>query len=98
MAAGAYKAAGDSAKSTELLVTLLSTDPTNVKLQLDVINEIAATRNFPAARKIIREALEANPGDPDLIRLHFQIHVATKDWKEAVLAGEELTRPDASAT
>ena len=98
MAAGAYKAAGDSAKSTELLVTLLSTDPTNVKLQLDVINEIAATRNFPAARKIIREALEANPGDPDLIRLHFQILVATEDWKEAVLAGEELIRTDTSAT
>ena len=98
MAAGAYKAKGDSAKSTELLVVLLSTDPTNVKLQLDVANEIAATRNFEAARKIIRDALIANPGDPDLIKLNFQILVATEDWKEAAQAGEELMRTDTSAT
>jgi tetratricopeptide (TPR) repeat protein len=98
LAAGAYKAKGDSAKATTLLVRLLSTDPTNVALQLSVANDIAASRNFEEARKIIKEALEANPGDPDLIRLHFQILVATEDWKEAAAAGEELIKTDTSAT
>jgi tetratricopeptide (TPR) repeat protein len=98
LAAGAHKAKGDSAKATELLVRLLSTDPTNVNLQISVANDIAASRNFDAARKIIKEALEANPGDPDLIRLNFQIMVATEDWKEAAKAGEELIRTDTSAT
>jgi tetratricopeptide (TPR) repeat protein len=98
LAAGAYKAKGDSAKATELLVTLLSTDPTNVNLQLSVANDIAASKQFDIARKIIREALEANPGDPDLIRLHFQILVATEDWKEAAAAGEQLIKSDTSAT
>jgi tetratricopeptide (TPR) repeat protein len=98
LAAGAYKAKGDSAKSTELLVTLLSTDPTNVTLQLSVANDIANTRQFDKARKIIRDALEANPGDPDLIKLNFQILVATEDWKEATQAGEDLIKSDTSAT
>ncbi len=98
MAAGAYKAKGDSAKSTELLVTLLSTDPTNVNLQLSVINDIAASKQFDMARKIIKEALETSPGDADLIRLNFSILVATENWKEAAAAGEELIRTDTSAT
>ena len=98
MAAGAYKAMGDSTKSTSLLVTLLSTDPTNVKLQTDVVNELAITKNFAEARKIIDQAVADNPGDPDLIRLRFQILWATEDWKEATAAGEELIKTDTSAT
>jgi tetratricopeptide (TPR) repeat protein len=98
MAAGAYKAMGNNDKSTELLVTLLSTDPSNVTLQTSVVNELAASRNFGPARKIIDQAVTDNPGDPELIRLRFQILVATEEWKEATQAGEDLIRTDTSAT
>jgi tetratricopeptide (TPR) repeat protein len=98
MASGAYETKGDAKRSTELLVTLLSTDPTNVTLQTSVVNKLAASREFADARRIIDEAVEANPGDPDLIRLRFRILTATEDWKEAIGAGEALIRTDTSAT
>ncbi len=98
LAAGAYKAMGNNERSTELLTTLLSTDPTNVTLQTNVVNELAASRNFGPARRIIDEAVESNPGDPDLIRLRFRILTATEDWKQAIASGEELIRTDTSAT
>ena len=98
MAAGAYKALGNTERSTELLTTLLSTDPTNVTLQTSVVNELAASRNFGPARRIIDEAVAANPGDADLIRLQFRILTATENWKEAIAAGEALIATDTSAT
>ena len=98
MAAGAYKTMGDADKSIELLTKLLSTDPTNVNLQTSVVNELAQSRRFGAARRIIDEAVAANPGDPDLIRLQFRILTATENWKEAITAGESLIATDTSAT
>ena len=98
MASGAYEEKGDAKKSTELLVTLLSTDPTNVTLQTSVVNKLAASREFADARRIIDAAVAANPGDPDLIRLRFRILTATEDWKEAIGAGEALIATDTSAT
>jgi len=98
MASGAYETMGDADKSTELLVTLLSTDPTNVTLQTSVVNKLAASRKFASARRIIDKAVEDNPADADLIRLRFRILTATEDWKEAIGAGEALIRTDTSAT
>jgi tetratricopeptide (TPR) repeat protein len=98
MAAGAYKTMGDNARSTELLVKLLSTDPTNVTLQTAVVEALAASRNFARARQIIDDAVAAQPGDPDLIRLQFRILTATENWKDAIASGENLIRTDTSAT
>ncbi len=98
MASGAYKAMGNADKGTELLVTLLSTDPTNVTLQTSVVEDLANSRNFAAARRIIDKAVEDNPADADLIRLRFRILSATNSWKEAIGAGEALIRTDTSAT
>ena len=98
MAAGAYKTVGNQEKATETLMTLLATDPSNVTLQTNVVNDLAASRNFGPARKIIDAAVDSNPGDPELIRLRFQILVATEEWKEAAAAGEDLIRTDTSAT
>ena len=98
MASGAYKDKGDLAQSTELLVKLLSTDPANVTLQTAVVEALAASKNFARARQIIDDAVEANPGDADLIRLQFRILTATENWKDAIASGENLIRTDTSAT
>jgi tetratricopeptide (TPR) repeat protein len=97
-AANAYKGKADTIAYVNHLVTVLATEPTNVVLASTVVNELAAMKKFGDARKIIDDAVAANPGDPDLIRLRFRILTATEEWKEAILAGEELMRTDTSAT
>ena len=97
-AANAYKGKADTIAYVNHLVMVLATEPTNVTLATTVVNELASMQKFGDARKIIDDAVAANPGDPDLIRLRFRILTATNEWKEAILAGEELMRTDTSAT
>ena len=82
----------DSAITT--LTTLLSTDPTNARLQKDVIDAITAYGNPRIARPIVEQAVANNPGDPDLMRLRWLILLAVRDFKEAFDAGEDLVRLD----
>ncbi len=71
----------DSAVVT--LTTLLATDPTNPRLQQDVVRELAAVANPRVARPVIDEAVKLNPGEPDLLRLRWLILLSVRDYKEA---------------
>ncbi|MEQ1691005.1 MAG: hypothetical protein ABMA00_06960 [Gemmatimonas sp.] len=84
----------DSAVVT--LTALLATDPTNPRLQKDVVEAIAATANPKVARPVIDEAVAMNPGEPDLLRLRWLILLAVRDYKEAYAQGEELVKLDTS--
>lgn len=97
LASQIYKDKGDNDKYISTLLTLLSADPGNVRLQTQVANELAASRHPEQGVQIIRPALEANPGDPDLLKTMWLIALAAKDWKTATTSGEELVKIDTAA-
>lgn len=85
---------GDSAVVT--LTRLLATDPKNPRLQKDVVEALAVLANPKVAKPVIDEAVQANPGDPELLRLRWLILLSTRDFKEAFAQGEELVKLDTS--
>jgi tetratricopeptide (TPR) repeat protein len=85
---------GDSAVVT--LTQLLSTDPKNPRLQKDVVDALASLASPKVAKPVIDQAVQDNPGDPDLLKLRWLILLATKDFKEAFAQGEELVKLDTS--
>ncbi len=95
-AAQAYKDKGDEDKSTELLVQLLATDPSNTRLVDDVVNALAASGKSAIAKPIIAQAIKDNPGDVRLMRLGFLIYLASGDVKSGTELGEEMVKIDTS--
>jgi tetratricopeptide (TPR) repeat protein len=95
-AAQAYKDKGDEDKSTELLVQLLATDPSNTRLVDDVVNALAASGKSAMAKPIISQAIKDNPGDVRLMRLGFLIYLASGDVKSGTELGEEMVKIDSS--
>ncbi len=95
-AAQAYKDKGDEDKSTELLVQLLATDPSNTRLVDDVVNALAASGKSAMAKPIIAQAIKDNPGDVRLMRLGFLIYLASGDSKGGTELGEEMVKIDSS--
>lgn len=84
----------DSAVVT--LTRLLATDPTNPRLQQDVVLQLAAVANPRVARPVVDQAVAQNPGEPDLLRLRWLILLAVRDYKEAFAQGEDLVKLDTS--
>ncbi len=84
----------DSAVVT--LTRLLATDPTNPRLQQDVVLQLTQVANPRVARPVVDEAVALNPGEPDLLRLRWLILLAVRDYKEAFAQGEDLVKLDTS--
>ncbi len=95
-AAQAYKDKGDQEKSTEFLVQLLATDPTNTRLVDDVVNALAATGKWDLAKPIISQAIKDNPGDVRLMKLGFLVYMSAGDRANGILLGEEMVKIDTS--
>jgi hypothetical protein len=94
--ANSYKALNNQDSAVVALTRLLSTDPTNPRLQQQVVEELASIANPAIARPVIDTAVALNPGDPDLLKLRWLILLAVRDYKEAYAQGEELVRLDTS--
>lgn len=94
--AEAYRVANMPDSAVATLTALLATDPSNPTLQRQVVEVIAQTANPAAARPVVDKAVEANPGDPDLLKLRWLILMATRDYKTALTQGDELIRLDTS--
>jgi len=94
--AQAYRTANMSDSAVLTLTRLLATDPSNPRLQKDVVDAVAALANPALARPIIDEAVTNNPGDPELLALRWKILLAVKDFKAAFAQGEELIKLDTS--
>jgi tetratricopeptide (TPR) repeat protein len=95
-AAQAYKDKGDQDKSTEILIQLLATDPTNRRLVIDVVNGLAQSGKFDTAKPIISQAVKDNPGDMELLEKGFQVYLAAKDYKNGTMLGEEMIKIDSA--
>ena len=87
----------DLKMSDSMIVTLtrlLQYNPGDGALQTRVIEIIANEANPSVALPIINEAVAANPGDPDLLRMRWRLLYATRNYKEMFAAGEELIKLD----
>ena len=96
MQANAFRELKMQDSAVVALTRLLSTDPSNPRLQKDVIEALASIANPRMARPIVDEAVQLNPGEPELLKLRWLILLAVKDYKEAHAQGEELIKLDTS--
>ncbi len=90
----AQKALGQNEEATNTLLRLLAADPSNTAVQNAVVNELALSRRFGLADSVITEALDRNPGDPELMRTAFNVFVAAERWEKAADIGEQVVQID----
>ena len=94
-----YHAKADTTKELSVLASLAAADPTNIKLLQDVVNQMAATGHAAQAIPLMRDLLQNNPGDPQLLNLAWLVYLNAKDYQGAIDVGNEMVRVDtATAT
>lgn len=91
-----YEAAGQTDKKIDALMKLYQADPSNARLQITVVNELAAAKKFDLAKPMIEKSVAENPGDVGLAKLYWLILGATDDIKKFVKVGEEMVQMDTS--
>jgi len=96
LAALGYKAAGNEDKYVETLTGLLAAAPTDLTLQQQVVNELAASGRAALAAPIIKEALSRSSGDPSMLRTAWLVLLAARDFESAVPVGRDLIVADTS--
>src|SRR3954468_6970286 len=75
MLAETYRAKNDITKRLDVLAALAPAEPTNIKLIQDVVNEYAAMGHSPQAIPLVRDLLQNNPGDPQLLNLAWLVYL-----------------------
>ena len=93
----AYDMSGNADKKIEMLTQLLAADPTNAKLQVQVVNELASSGKAALALPIIEKTVAENPGDAAMAKLYFLILGATKNYKTMAAIGEKLAEMDTAS-
>ena len=96
LAALGYKAAGNEDKYVETLTGLLAAAPTDLTLQQQVVNELAASGRAALAAPIIKAALERSSGDPSMLRTAWLVLLAARDFEAAIPVGRDLIVADTS--
>ncbi|MBX9927281.1 MAG: hypothetical protein K2X99_00075 [Gemmatimonadaceae bacterium] len=95
-AADAYGKTGNIDKKVEVLTELLASDPTNARLQEQIVYELTQSGKADKALPIISKAVEENPSDIGLVKAFWLVLGASKDYKRAVKVGEEMVSMDTS--
>ena len=93
----ALNTAGKKAEATDVLLRLVAADPSNTRLLEQVINEFAGSGQAPKAVPFVDQLVRDNPGDPGYVQLQMRVHLAAKDYKGGIAAGEELVKLDTAA-
>jgi len=89
----------DTTELLKVLGALAAADPTNIKLIQNVINEYAQLKHPEQAVPLVRDLLQTNPGDPQLLNLAWLVYLNAKDYQGAIDVGNEMVRVDtATAT
>jgi tetratricopeptide (TPR) repeat protein len=96
-AADAYAEKKMEDKQIEALTRLISLDPTNTRLQTQVVNILAGSGKAALALPIVDDAVKNNPGDASLVKLQWLVHFAAKDIKGALVIGEEMVKLDTAS-
>jgi tetratricopeptide (TPR) repeat protein len=91
------RAKGDTTKLLEALGALAASDPTNIKQVQDVIAEYARLGRANDAVPLVRDLVQNNPGDPQLLSLAWLVYLNAKDFNDAVNVGTEMVRVDTAA-
>jgi tetratricopeptide (TPR) repeat protein len=92
-----YRAKNDTTNELNVLSALAAADPTNIKLVQDVVGEYAATGHAQQAIPLIRDLVQNNPGDPQLLNLAWLVYLNAKDFNDAINVGNEMVRVDTAA-
>jgi len=94
MLAEAYATKNDTDKRIEVLIALAAADPTNIRLVQDVVAELAKAGHPERAVPMMRDLLQNNPGDPQLLNLAWLVYLNAKDYEGAINVGTEMVRVD----
>ncbi len=90
-------AQGDFAGAGAAWVRLLATDSLDESLTRRVVDALSREGNAALAEPLIVRGVKAHPGDLELLKLEWLVHLATSNWKAAVATGEQLeVRDEAS--
>jgi tetratricopeptide (TPR) repeat protein len=95
MLAELYQSKNDP-KGLDVLSRLAAADPTNIKLIQDVVEEFARVGQAQRAIPLVRDLLQNNPGDPQLLRLAWLVYLRANDYQGAIDVGSEMVRVDTS--
>jgi tetratricopeptide (TPR) repeat protein len=91
------RAKADTTKLLEALGALAASDPTNIKQVQDVVNEYALLGHANDAIPLVRDLLQNNPGDPQLLNLAWLVYLNAQNYQGAVDIGTEMVRVDTAA-
>jgi tetratricopeptide (TPR) repeat protein len=94
MLAETYGAKNDTTKRLQVLTGLVAADPSNIRLIQDVIADMARMGHPEMAVPLMRDLLQNNPGDPQLLNLAWLVYLNAKDYEGAINVGTEMVRVD----
>ena len=97
MLAETYRTKADTTKLLQVLGQLAASDPTNIRLIQDVVSEYAKNNHAQDAIPLMRDLLQNNPGDPQLLSLAWLVYLNAKDYQGAIDVGNEMVRVDTAA-
>jgi tetratricopeptide (TPR) repeat protein len=87
----------DTTKLLESLAGLAAADPTNIRLVQEVINTYPQLGRPQQAIPLVRDLLQNNPGDPQLLYQAWLVYLNAKDYQNAINVGTEMVRVDTAA-
>jgi len=94
MLAETYGTKNDVTKRLQVLSALAAADPTNIRLIQDVVADMARLGHPELAVPLMRDLLQNNPGDPQLLNLAWLVYLNAKDFEGAINVGTEMVRVD----
>jgi tetratricopeptide (TPR) repeat protein len=94
--AEAYRAKGDTAKAIETNLRIYRADPSNTAIATSIVEELARSGAPDKALPIIDSLLINNPGDPGIMRTKWLLQLRGKQYKQALVTGEEIVKLDTS--
>ena len=94
MLAETYGIKNDTTKRLQVLSALAAADPTNIRLIQDVVADMARLGKPDMAVPLMRDLLQNNPGDPQLLNLAWLVYLNAKDFEGAINVGTEMVRVD----
>jgi len=94
MLAETYGTKNDTTKRLQVLSALAAADPTNIRLVQDVVADMARLGHPELAVPLMRDLMQNNPGDPQLLNLAWLVFLNAKDYEGAINVGTEMVRVD----